>query len=151
MHPHIRTRYNYDIRAAGQACALICEDPSLAQQHAKEDADINTLVRRFGITGTMPQLDRIPLQGDFHDITDFHTAANKILEAEQTFMTLPAELRKRFENDPHKFLDFTSDEANREEMGKLGLLKPKAPEPTPMEVIIKNPPAPTAPAPSGGT
>lgn len=138
--PFIRTRNNYDMDHASRVTGLLCKDPSKAQQHDKEDADINTLVRRFGLTGEVPILDRVPLESDiFHDITDFHSAMNAIRESEATFMSLPADLRKRFNNDPHEFLKFTSDEKNRDEMEKLGLLKPKPVEPEPAKVYVVNP------------
>lgn len=138
--PFIRTRNNYDMDHASRASGLVCTDPSKAQQHDKDDADINTLVRRFGITGQIPVLDRVPLESEiFHDITDFHSAMNAIRESETTFMTLPADLRARFDNDPHAFLKFTSDEKNRDEMRTLGLLKPETPKPGPIEVVLAKP------------
>ncbi|UIB81450.1 internal scaffolding protein [Flyfo microvirus Tbat2_130] len=121
--PFLRTPYNYDRMLASDLDGLECPEPTLAQQQFKEDSDINTLVKRFGITGEMPQLDRIPMNDDFVPIMDYHSAANALLSAKQEFMKLPADVRTRFDNDPGKFLDFTSNEANREELGKMGLLK----------------------------
>ena len=37
------------------------------------------------------------------------------------FEELPATIRKKFENDPAKFLDFVNDERNADEMVELGL------------------------------
>jgi hypothetical protein len=39
-------------------------------------------------------------------------------------MALPADIRFRFLNDPGRFVDFCSDPANRDEMSKMGLLRP---------------------------
>ena len=39
-------------------------------------------------------------------------------------MTMPADVRARFNNDPALFVDFCSDEANLDEMRKLGLAVP---------------------------
>lgn len=141
--PFIRTPYNYSMERASEETGLACTDPTLAQQHDKDDTDINTLVKRFGITGTMPQLERVPLEGDFHEITDFHSAANAILAAQKTFMTLPADVRSRFDNDPGRFHDFAINGENRAEMEKMGLLKPKAEPPPPLEVRIAKEPEET--------
>ena len=51
------------------------------------------------------------------------------MQAQQSFESLPSELRGRFENDPAKLIDFLSDERNNAEAVKLGLkLERKAPE-----------------------
>lgn len=140
--PFIRTGFNYDMNLASDLTGLHCPEETLAQQSAKEDADINTLVKRFGITGQMPVLERIPLMDDFTDIGDFKTAMDRIIEAQDVFMTMPADVRARFQNDPQQFLEFTSDEKNRDEMQKMGMLKPKPQDPEPMAVrVIQDPPA----------
>ena len=41
---------------------------------------------------------------------------------------LPSSLRSRFGNDPAAYLDFVSNEENKPEMAKLGLLTPEAEE-----------------------
>ena len=41
----LRTPYNYDVNEASDASSLVCDDPSLAQQHARDECDINTIVR----------------------------------------------------------------------------------------------------------
>lgn len=145
--PFIRTPYNYNMDEASVKSGLACNDPTRTQQHDKEDADINTLVKRFGLTGTMPQLDRVPLQGDFHNITDFQSAMNALVEARDQFMKLPADTRKEFDNDPHQFLEFTSNEKNKDKMREMGLLKPVQAEPEPIKVRVIPDPTP----PTGGT
>lgn len=146
--PFIRTPYNYDMDAASNATGLSCPEETLAQQSAKEDADINTLVKRFGITGEIPILDKTPMMNDiFHDITDFKSAMDALVQAEGVFMTMPADVRARFHNDPQEFLEFTSNEKNRGEMEQMGMLKAKQPDPEPVVVRIKQDPAPDKPAP----
>ena len=54
--PFVRSPYNYDMSAVSDETGLCCEDESLAIQSAKEDADINTIVRRFGLTGELPSV-----------------------------------------------------------------------------------------------
>jgi len=122
----LRTPYNYDVNEASDVSALVCEDPSLAQQHAKDECDINTIVRRFGLTGELPSNVRAPQYGDFTDAVDYHTALNAVRAADEAFMQLPADVRTRFNNDAGAFVDFVSDDANRAEAEKLGLVLPSA-------------------------
>jgi len=118
----LRTPYNYDTMEASDASALLCEDPSLAQQHARDETDINTIVKRFGLTGELPSNVRTPTYGDFSDAMDYHTSLNAVRAADAAFMELPAHIRSRFNNDAGAFVDFCSDESNRAEAEKLGLV-----------------------------
>ena len=122
-----RTPYNYDTDEVSAETGLACFDESMAQQQFKEESDINEIVRRFGLTGEMPQDFRMPQYGDFTGVSDFHSAVNMVLAAEDEFMRLPAEMRSRFGNDPGQLLDFLNDERNRDEAVKLGLIA-KPPE-----------------------
>lgn len=142
----IRTPFNYDMNQVSDETGLKCEDPTRAQQQFKEDADINVLVQRFGITGQMPVMDRIPMQGDFSGVTDYHSALNALIAADEKFMQLPAEVRSRFDNDAGKFLDFTSNPENLGELRSMGLAKPapKDPDPIAVRVIPETAPAPKA-------
>jgi len=122
----LRTPYNYDVMEASDLSGLVCEDPSLAQQHAKDECDINTIVRRFGLTGELPSGVKAPQYGDFTDTTDYHTSLNVVRAADAAFMQLPADVRSRFNNDPGALVDFVSDDNNRAEAEKLGLVLPTA-------------------------
>lgn len=125
----IRNPYNYSTREASIASGLACSDPTRTQQHSKEEADINTIVRRFGITGTLPGAVRPPSYRDFDLVLDFQTAQNALLDAQANFMKLPSALRARFENSPQQFLEFCSLESNLPEMRKLGLAVAETPSP----------------------
>lgn len=105
------------------AVGLKCKpDEGLTQQQFAEEADINTIVRRFGLTGELPENPRLPTSGDFSDVTDFQSAMNAVTHAEQQFMTLPPELRKRFNHDPGELIAFMEDGNNRKEAIALGLI-----------------------------
>lgn len=114
--------FNYDTDEASEESGLDCKDPSLALQSQAEEADINTIVRRFGLTGQLPVGLRVPKFADFEGIFDFQTAMNVVRTAEEAFMQLPATVRSRFHNDPQELVAFVSDAANRAEAEKLGLL-----------------------------
>lgn len=118
----VRSAYNYDGDLASLEAGLSCADKSLAVQSAAEECDINTIVKRFGLTGQLPSGVRAPTYGDFTEVVDFQTAMNAIATARESFDTLPAHVRARFQNDPAAFVDFCSDDANRAEAVKLGLV-----------------------------
>lgn len=117
----LRTEHNYDRDLASQASALECKDVSRAQQHCKEECDINTIVRRFGVTGMLPTAARLPTYGDFDGVSDYHSALEALRSADEAFYDLPADVRSRFKNDPGAFVDFCSDPANLPELRSMGL------------------------------
>lgn len=104
-------------------------DLGYTQQQFAEEADINTIVRRFGLTGELPSAMRAPIYGDFTGITNYQDALNAVLQAEAGFNDLPADLRERFANDPARMLQFLADDRNKDEAIKLGLVN-KPPEQT---------------------
>lgn len=118
----VRAAHNYDTDAASNEAGLACEDVSLAKQSFAEEVDINTLVRRFGIDGVVPVGVRMPTYGDFTGVHDFQSAMNAVAVAREAFDEMPAHVRARFHNDPAEFVAFCSDESNRPEAVKLGLV-----------------------------
>jgi len=126
--PKVRTTYNFDAAAWSDFHGLKCEDPSLAVQSQKDEADINTIVRNFGITGKLPESVRVPMYGDFEGIEDYREALHAIKEAEASFLAMPSDLRNRLDNDPQRFLEWCADSSNLEEMRKLGLAVPLPPD-----------------------
>ncbi len=120
--PFVRNPYNYDMAFVSQETGLVCEDPSLAQQHMRDECDINVIVERFGVTGQLPVRAIEPSYGDFSGVSDYHTAMNKIKAADEAFMALPAKLRAKFDHDPNALLNFLENEANRDEAIQLGLI-----------------------------
>lgn len=119
-----RTYGNYDAELETLRSALECRDPTRAIQSQRDEADINTIVRNFGVTGQMPESVRVPSYGDFDTVSDYREAIEAVRAAEASFMAMPAEVRKRFEHDPQLFLEFCSREDNLPEMRKLGLAVP---------------------------
>jgi len=121
--PFLRTPYNYDLNAASNESGLHCEDASLTQQHFKDECDINNILRQFNVTGLLPEAPLSPRYGDFTGISDYQTALNQVIAAEDEFMSLPANIRARFNNDPGQLIDFMENNENRNEAIKLGLVK----------------------------
>lgn len=109
--------------ARSEDSGLDCGTVSMTKQSFAEECDINTIVKRFRLTGEMPTDVRMPEFGDYKDVKDFHTAMNAVALANEAFDAMPAEVRAKFQNDPAKFVDFCLDDANYEEAKKLGLVK----------------------------
>ena len=94
-------------------------------QSAKQDTDINVIVKRFGLTN-LPKPNVEPFYGDFSQVEDYRSAIERVRAAEEAFMTLPSATRKRFQNSPVELMEFIADDRNYEEARKLGLLRPEA-------------------------
>lgn len=140
--PFVRSAYNYDRDTVSVNCGSLPGGRSLTQQEFKEEADINTIVRRFGLTGKLPDSPRLPVSGDFTGVGDYQSALNAVLEAEAQFMALPAQLRARFENDPQRLMTFMADDRNRDEAVKLGLVKAPPPPQEPAAAAAAPSPSP---------
>ncbi|WNK12434.1 MAG: internal scaffolding protein [Microvirus sp.] len=127
----------YDFKKRSDEASFYSDEPSRTVQDDLEDSDINTIVFRFGITGTMPQGVKVPEYGDFEEVFDFRTAQDAIVYADRQFMSMPASVRARFNNDPAVFMDFAVDPSNVDEMVRLGLAVAKpvvdTPVPAPVE------------------
>ena len=118
----LRTQYNYDHNAASNASGLVCEEPTRAQQHHKDECDINIILERFGKTGQVPVNAISGTYGDFSGVHDYHTAMNALIASESEFAALPAQMRTRFDNDPSKLIEFLDNPQNKAEAEKLGLI-----------------------------
>lgn len=131
--------FNYDAEAASNESGIDCSvEPSRTKQSFAEEADINTIVRRFNLTGQLPQNVQVPQYVDFGEVTDYFSAMLQVRAADEAFMALPAAVRARFHNDAGELVAFVSDPANADEVVKLGLAvkKPVAVEPSPVKVVV---------------
>ena len=125
--PFLRTSYNYDRVLASDESGLACPEPTLAQQQFRDETDINTILERFGRTGELIVPVNVPEFGDYTEVGDYHSAMNMIIEAQSAFDALPARIRKEFDNDAGRFVDFVLDENNRDKAVEMGLIEaPKA-------------------------
>lgn len=117
----VRNSLNLDRAAWSDAHGIEFKDPSLAVQSQRDEADINNIVKAFGVTGRLPENIRVPSYGDFDGISDYREAIEAVRAAEMSFMQLPSDLRERLDHSPQRFLEYCTDPANLEEMRKLGL------------------------------
>jgi len=99
--------------------------PSMAKQSMKDECDINLIMAKFQKTGLIEHVKTYGMSyGDMPDLPEFVDAMNLITDANSMFAELPATVRNRFKNDPKEFLDFVSDDDNRNELVELGLIAP---------------------------
>lgn len=84
-----------------------CSDsPSMTQQQFKESADINNILRQFDRTGLITHVAKgTPLYLDVSEMPDYRSALDHVRQVEGHFMTLPSEVRARFNNDAALYLD----------------------------------------------
>lgn len=110
--------------------------PSRTQQSFAAECDINNIMARYERTGVLEHVNTYQGNyGDFIGFPDYHQAMNAVREAETMFMTLPSSIRERFANSPEAFLQFAQDEANHDEMVRLGLIPaPRPPSSLPSSV-----------------
>lgn len=84
----------------------------------------------------LPNKNLEPLYGDFSSIETYQEATIKVQEAKASFMTLPANIRLRFGNDPGALIKFCEDPENLPEAIELGIVaKPQHIEEKPKEEI----------------
>lgn len=94
---------------------------SRTRQEFKDDCDINNILKQFRRSGMITHRNEYKGQyGEFLAM-DFHEAMNFVLETEEMFMTVPAQIRSRFNNDPAEFVDFVTNPQNQEEIYSMGL------------------------------
>jgi phage internal scaffolding protein len=98
---------------------------SKTQQHFKERVDIKTIVGNYRRTGQLPLSSASPIYGDFSEIGNYQQCLDRVKAVEADFAGLPAEVRKRFRNNPVELISFVQDERNRDEAERLGLIEPK--------------------------
>lgn len=128
----------YDAKAVSIATSVDTGRETLVQQHLKEEVDVNTIVRRFGLTNDLPSWRGDGLYGDFTGITDYESAVEKIRSVDTRFMALPVELRDRFKNDPAELVRF-ADSVSEEEFNRI--VNPAPSAPVAPEAPVVDPPA----------
>lgn len=111
----------YDVVGLDQG-GIACPEPTLAVQASKEESDINNIINRYLRTGELPQVR----QGIYADLAnmplDLGMAYEQIAKAEDAFFALPAQIRREFDNDPVKLVEFAQNPENFDRMIELGLL-----------------------------
>jgi len=120
--------------------AIIDGEEIRVEQSHKDEVNINNIVKRAGGMELIAKVNALK-QFEFDDVTgnDFQESMNAIIKARDTFEQVPSEIRKQFDNDPAKFMDFVHNPENAQALIDMGLSK--APEEVPvMQVEVVNHP-----------
>ncbi len=116
---------------------------SRTKQAFKDEVDINNILRKHEkglLTDHLNQYEGH--YGDFIVAGDFHSHMVLIEEAKTAFMTIPAQIRARFNNDPALFLAFAQDEDNLDQMREMGLAPAERFKPSAEDLPTIDPDAP---------
>jgi len=108
-------------------------EKSMTRQEMAEECDINAIMKRYEKTGMIPvDSHGVPQYLDLTMTPDnLMQAMDLMIEAEASFMLLPAETRKEFDNDAMRFVEFASNPDNVERMRTWGLAAPAPKDPEP--------------------
>lgn len=102
-------------------------NPSMTQQQFATECDINNLMDKYRRGEDISHFVRpAGFYGDVSQVGDYQSALETVLRADAAFLELDAKVRQRFDNNPQKLVEFLSDEKNREEAVKLGLIESRS-------------------------
>lgn len=105
------------------------DQPEVTKQSFREECDINNIIRQFQRTGVVRHLNEARASfADISELGDFHDAIALVELASESFMELPAKVRKVFDHDPAKFLDAAHDPEKRYLLEAAGLIPAERPE-----------------------
>lgn len=96
--------------------------PSRVQQHHKDSTDLNKILKKYTQTGLRPS----PKPGYYADLTkmkSYQESLDTVIRANEAFETLPANVRKEFNNNPAELVKFMADKKNQQRAIELGLIE----------------------------
>ncbi len=99
----------------------IVYDDGRTKESYKDSTDINKILKKAQVTGSIAHLMKYPeaVYGEFAGDCDLLTAQTRILKANTIFNDLPSEIRNEFDNDPLRFVTFCSDDENNERLAEI--------------------------------
>lgn len=123
------------------------DSPSRTEQTHKDEVSIHKIMKKYEKTGVVTHVNEH--KGQYMDMSgalDYQDAQNLIANAKSMFETVPSHIRRDFDNNPGKFVDFMQDEANRDAIAAYGfdtshLPPPKESPPESPPVAPVEPPA----------
>lgn len=118
----------YDFyKTNGEDTRTFTPGPSMTRQEFADECDINNLMKQYeghDIGAIMRQVNP-PSYVDFAEMPQDLLGYMELMKnAEAAFMTLPASVRREFDNSPVAFVDFASDRKNLDQMRTWGLAPP---------------------------
>lgn len=103
-------------------------------QQFRDECDVSLIVKKYGDPRLFEEAMRVqnalvnnmvnpPKYVDFTELPDMQEAFQAVRDAEAMFMSLPSDVRAKFNNDPVKLAEFVQNEKNIPEAIKLGILQ----------------------------
>lgn len=101
-------------------------EPTLTQQQFAEETDVNRIMKHVMSTGDVSALNPQDRTEFYYDCTvyeDYQESMNFIQDIRDDFRTLPASVRRQFNDDLDTYVQFVTDPANYDRSVELGLLE----------------------------
>lgn len=117
----------------------VCEGKTLTKQSFKDECNVNNILEKHKNTNVLKVNKQKGEYGDFSNSIDYSDALNLVINANEQFESLPAAIRKQFNNDPVEFLSFCSDEKNYPKMIEMGLKQGEAGLSTQTPTVVETP------------
>lgn len=97
-------------------------DEARVEQSHVQNTTMSSIVARMR-RGIPPRIqENRGCYGDFSNPLDYHEAMTRVADAKSDFMSLPAEVRAKFDNKVEKLIEFVSQPDNLQEAHELGVL-----------------------------
>ena len=120
------TREYRDPYTGAESKGIEFTEPSKTLQSAAAECDIYNIINQFQTTGIVTHVaSGIPQYVDVSEVPDYQSALEVIMNADEQFAALPSNVRREFDNDPGKLLEFIQNPDNYERGVELGLFVAK--------------------------
>ncbi|MEG8107025.1 hypothetical protein [Escherichia marmotae] len=123
------------------------KEPTMTQQHFRDECDINKIVERAVRTGDTTVFTSAQ-RAEFYDasaITDYVDAMALIDDVHDDFKSLPSTIRSMFGNNVKQYVEWMSNPANWNKARELGLLSGGEESATERASVRESSPAPASP------
>lgn len=111
-----------DPYTGSQSEGITFTEPSMTLQSAAPECDIYNILNQFNTTGIVTHVaSGTPQYTDVSEVPDYQAAMEIIMTAEEQFSALPSHVRREFDNDPGKMLEFIQNPDNYKRGVELGL------------------------------
>lgn len=108
---------------------------SLTEQSHARQADITAIMNQYDRTGLITHVNTAKSDyGDFTEVNEYQDSLNMVIAAQDAFMELPSNIRKRFGNDAGAFMEFATNPDNEKAMVSLGLAHYES---TPEAILVR--------------
>lgn len=122
---------------------------TLVEQAHRDACDINRILANYRRTGMLTHVNQAkPQYGELPDQLEYQEALEVVRGASDAFMSLPAEVRDRYGNEPSRFLAAIGNPAEADFLRAQGVLGPVL---AASEVEAATPPAEKPPVASPGS